>query len=152
MTALLDRLSVAAGELLFRQGDPADAAVLVRSGCIELALHAPGRGDPVHVERSEVGDLFGEPALLAAATRGRTARVVEEGRVGWLERSDLQSLLASFHPASLRIVRTIAQHMALRLSSPASSRASSSTGWWCVAPTTGCGGGIDRRRGATASS
>jgi len=48
----------AAGERLFREGEPADTFYLVRRGRIALTLHAPARGE-LTVETVEPGDIVG---------------------------------------------------------------------------------------------
>jgi len=123
---LLDAIAtpreLTAGETLFTQGDPADAAVWVRSGRLELALAAPGRPQPVDVAVATAGDLLGEPALLARATRSRSARATETTSVSLLHRSDLHSLVSSFHPGSMRILLAVGRRMARRLQLQATPR------------------------------
>ncbi|HVW46418.1 MAG TPA: cyclic nucleotide-binding domain-containing protein [Solirubrobacterales bacterium] len=47
-----------AGEVLFREGDPADLFFLIRAGTIALEVHSPGRGALV-IDTLHDGDLVG---------------------------------------------------------------------------------------------
>jgi len=47
-----------AGEVIFREGDPADVFYLVRHGTVGVELHAPAR-TPMTVETIEAGDVLG---------------------------------------------------------------------------------------------
>jgi CRP-like cAMP-binding protein len=46
------------GELLFREGDPADRFYVVRFGRVSLESHAPSRG-PLTVETVDAGEVLG---------------------------------------------------------------------------------------------
>lgn len=47
-----------AGEVLFREGDPADTFYVIRHGSVSLEMFVPGRG-PVTIETLEPGDVVG---------------------------------------------------------------------------------------------
>ena len=69
----LPRRAVAAGEYLFRQGDPGDEAYLVMSGEIEILVGAAGKERVLSVVHR--GDVIGEMALLSHQPRMASARV-----------------------------------------------------------------------------
>lgn len=52
------------GELLFRQGDPADTFFVIRHGSVALETFVPARG-PVTIETIESGDVVGWSWLFA---------------------------------------------------------------------------------------
>lgn len=52
------------GELLFRQGDPADTFFVIRYGSVALETFVPARG-PVTIETIESGDVVGWSWLFA---------------------------------------------------------------------------------------
>ena len=58
---------VAAGDVIFDEGDPGDRLFVIQSGEIELAREGPG-GHRV-VARLGAGDFFGELALLTDSPR-----------------------------------------------------------------------------------
>jgi CRP/FNR family transcriptional regulator, cyclic AMP receptor protein len=54
----------AAGEYLFREGDPADTFYLLRHGSVALEMFVPARG-PVVIETIEPGEVLGWSWLFA---------------------------------------------------------------------------------------
>jgi CRP-like cAMP-binding protein len=69
-------IDVAAGELVFREGDAADRLFLVRSGRIALEQHVTGR-TPTQMETLEGGDVLGFSWLFEAGRWTLDARAVE---------------------------------------------------------------------------
>ena len=67
---------VAAGELLFRAGTPAERFYLIRHGAIALEVQAPGRG-PLVIETLHAGDVAGWSWLFAPHRWQFDGRVVE---------------------------------------------------------------------------
>jgi CRP-like cAMP-binding protein/ferredoxin-NADP reductase/cytochrome P450 len=67
-----------AGQLLFREGDAADAMYVVLDGAVQVSTH-DSSGREVVLARLEAGDHLGEQALLPGASgrRGATVRAVE---------------------------------------------------------------------------
>jgi CRP-like cAMP-binding protein len=87
--------TVAAGEILFRQGEPGDAMFLIRSGQIRIFIEDEKDG-----ERSEVtlrqygaGQLVGEFSLLDDKPRSASAAGAERSEVMVLERADFLAFL-----------------------------------------------------------
>jgi putative peptide zinc metalloprotease protein len=77
----------AAGEVIVRQGEPADACYLVRSGQVEVVAVEEG-GEHV-LATLAAGELFGESALLTDAPRSATVRATEVTELLALHRADL---------------------------------------------------------------
>jgi CRP-like cAMP-binding protein len=91
--------TLAPGQMLFEQGDPAEAIYLVRTGRIAIRL-AVADGRELVLDELHPGDLFGELALLTgqprtsgAVARGR-AEVVAIGRAEFLAALDSEPKLA----------------------------------------------------------
>jgi CRP-like cAMP-binding protein len=81
-------------EVLCRQGEPAQAMIIVTAGRIKLsAAEADGRMRTVR-ELAE-GDFFGEIALFARERHTATATAVNESRVLVLEQDEFEALVAS---------------------------------------------------------
>jgi putative ABC transport system ATP-binding protein len=72
--------SLAAGEVLFHQGDPGDLVYTVESGTVEVARERVDGPDEV-VARYGPGQYFGELAPLYGLRRSATARAVEPSTV-----------------------------------------------------------------------
>jgi lysophospholipid hydrolase len=73
-------LSLVPGDVLFSQGDAADALYLILEGAVEVSLDAPGRARRV-LARLGAGECVGEMAVLTGAPRAATVSVVEPARV-----------------------------------------------------------------------
>ncbi|MCO4771635.1 MAG: cyclic nucleotide-binding domain-containing protein [Deltaproteobacteria bacterium] len=106
--------SVAAGDLLFVQGDPADGAWLIDEGTVQLEMDIPGRA-PTIIATVRPGDLLGEPALMRTANRSLSARATHDVVAQFIDRRDFQALLYGLRPASFRLLKRVAQSTAAYL-------------------------------------
>jgi CRP-like cAMP-binding protein len=68
-----------AGEIVFSEGDPADAFYLLRSGRVALEIDVPGRGARM-VQTMEEGDVLGWSWLFPPYRWAFTARTIEPVR------------------------------------------------------------------------
>src|SRR5436189_34783 len=100
LASSLERISVPAGETVFRQGDHGDHFYIVDSGEIEIEID--GRVANV----LEPGDHFGEIALLRDISRTATARARRETRLYALERDIFLSAITG-HAASVEAAETV---------------------------------------------
>ena len=73
-------LELAAGQVLFRQGDPGDLIYIVDTGEIEIARERADGSEEV-LARISAGDYFGELAPLFGTRRSAGARAVSAARV-----------------------------------------------------------------------
>src|SRR5581483_5277216 len=106
----LEELAFAPGEVIVREGDPADGFYVITAGRVAVMTHAPpGDGSPLTVLGA--GEGFGEIALLTDSPR--TATVVAESPVtAWrLSRARFEALLG--HERS--IAQSIERSLGLRL-------------------------------------
>lgn len=87
-----ERISLAAGEWLFREGDRADHAYVVHSGRVEIVAHHPTEVVLRQVKRSE---MIGELALLTGGLRTTSARACRDSELTQLSRTQFEKLLAS---------------------------------------------------------
>jgi CRP-like cAMP-binding protein len=80
---------IAAGSVVFRQGDPSDTAYTIESGKVEVYRESPS-GEYEHVAFLGAGQIFGEYGVLDGAPRGASVRAVEHTilRTLHLERED----------------------------------------------------------------
>jgi hypothetical protein len=93
------------GEVIVREGDPADRLYIIQAGQVEAAQSA-AEGD-VHVRTMRAGEYFGEVGLLATRTRTATVRAVSEVRVLSLGRARFQALVAASAPAARDLARVV---------------------------------------------
>ena len=93
-SALLQEESYEFGDLLVRQGDPADAFYVLASGRARV-VKTDQSGDEIALATLKPGDSFGESALIAGGTRTATVRCsMSSARV-------ISTLGVSTDPASL---------------------------------------------------
>ena len=86
--ALVSTARVAAGETVFRRGDPGDAMFVVKSGRFRVAGATPSGAE---VTLGEIGprDWVGEMAVLTGQPRSATLTAVDDGELVRLLRSCL---------------------------------------------------------------
>ncbi len=84
---------LAAGEMLFRRGDPADAAVLVISGALRLEGDA---SNETALRIAGPGTLLSETALLAPGHRSATVSARDSSMVLSISRSLMLRVLQAY--------------------------------------------------------
>lgn len=97
------------GDILFREGEPANHAYLVHQGRVRLLKRVRMVERSVSVLR--VGDLFGEGALLDGALRLSTAVALADGIVLALDRPALRSIVERFPELSERILAQLVRRL-----------------------------------------
>ena len=107
-------VSFVRGTTLYRHGDPADSAFILRDGVARASIVAPG-GDLFEVGFFSAGDLLGELALVSSGTR--TATVTAETLLdGWrVSRDDFRALVAQRGAAAVALQQGLALSLARRL-------------------------------------
>lgn len=108
--ALLQPRRLAAGERLFREGDPADAVYLLTRGSITVVAQGTTR----YVSFSP-GTLLGELAVLDGGGRSADAVADRDSEVQVLPSAALQRLAIDDPPLAALLYRQIAVHLAERL-------------------------------------
>ena len=110
LAATLDRadiVTLAPGEVLFAEGDDADAAYLVVSGRVRVIRRDRDGSIVEPVGEVGTGELIGEHALLADAPRNATVVAARRSQLARLPRSGFEALLLA-HPATmLAVVRRL---------------------------------------------
>src|SRR5690349_6669430 len=97
------RLSV--GELLFREGDPADCAYVLESGRLGVTVQRDG-GSHVLAEMN-AGSLVGEMALLDRGTRTATVTALEPSCLQRLERDRLEDRVEAADPVLQHVLKVL---------------------------------------------
>ena len=98
------------GQMLFNQGDAADAFFLVCAGSIDLGLDsADGRGLVINEMRP--GDGFGELALLTGQSRSTSAVASEESLILAIPRREFMAVLETEPTLTRNLLRTMAQRL-----------------------------------------
>ena len=101
----------AAGETVFKQGDPGVGMYVVMSGSVQIVYEPSGR---VLAELS-AGDFFGEIALLTERPRSATARAVTDCKLAGFFHVDLLDLLERKPKAGVAVLKALAEIAGARL-------------------------------------
>lgn len=94
---------LAAGDVLLKEGEAAEFAVLILKGEIEVFVEREGK--PLVLTQATAGDILGELALLCGIPRSASARAKEDSTVlKWSDES-LHTLLLRDRSLAQRIFR-----------------------------------------------
>jgi len=105
-----DRVSYAAGEVLFHQGDRGDAAYVILAGKADILTEsASGMIKVAEVERNAI---VGEIAILCDVTRTATVRALQPVDALRIGKEQFLKLLSDFPEITIEVMRVLA----LRLS------------------------------------
>ncbi|HEY1265969.1 MAG TPA: cyclic nucleotide-binding domain-containing protein, partial [Candidatus Binatia bacterium] len=122
LAAHLVPVELAAGEELFRQGEPGDAFYLVSGG--EIGVYVSGAEDGEKcVAVLRAGDPVGEMALLTSSPRSATVRAEGEGRLLRLDRAHFLKLVREEPDVLLAIAATLSRRLQAALASNAGAAA-----------------------------
>jgi CRP-like cAMP-binding protein len=111
---LLEKVQLAPGEVLCRQGDAGDAIYLLLSGQAEVTLQVSGQADCT-CATLEAGALFGEVGPLLGEARTATVTARAEAEVWRLPGDRLREALARGDAWAGQLLLFIARTLARRL-------------------------------------
>jgi CRP-like cAMP-binding protein len=114
LVAVMQPIELAPGQLLWRQGQTADALNLLSGGRIGIFLRQPG-GTEVHLTTLGPGEVLGEVPLIDGGTRSATARALDRARLWSLSRADFVALTQRRSPTALALRRRICAVACTRL-------------------------------------
>jgi CRP/FNR family transcriptional regulator len=102
--------SLAKGEYLFREGDPAIGFYIVQRGSVNVhRVNAAGKEQIIHVFRA--GDSFAEVALASASGYPADARVLEATQVLLVQKAGILALLRRQPELALRMLGSMSSHL-----------------------------------------
>ena len=103
-------LHVAAGDVIFKQGDPGDGMYVVDEGRLEILL---GAIEPDHrvLSHVEPGGVVGEMAILDDKPRSATARAEVDSVVRFIPREDVLRIFSQSPHLLLAMMRDFTQRM-----------------------------------------
>jgi CRP-like cAMP-binding protein len=110
----IQRRHVAAGEIVFRAGDPADALYIVAKGRVEVRARSTGDTQDAGRSLAELGpgSAFGEMALLRGGPRSATIGAIEETDLLEINRKDFEQLL-TIDPQLAQAVQRLSHQRAI---------------------------------------
>ena len=106
---IVDRIEwrrLAAGELLFAQGDPSDAAYFIVGGRL-LVLVSTDEGPEERIGELGRGDVVGELGLLDNAPRSATVRAVRDSTLATLRTETFEELVMRSPALMLHVARSV---------------------------------------------
>lgn len=113
-TQHLDVVTLAAGEVLFRQGDPADALFFIEEGELAVMLEVPGAGR-APVRTFGPGQTLGEMALYRSIRRTATVEALSPSRLRKLSAVELATMERTDPALALSMHRHVAESLAERV-------------------------------------
>jgi CRP-like cAMP-binding protein len=114
LVAVMQPVELAPGQLLWNQGQAADALHLIIGGRIGIYLRQPG-GTEVHLTTLGPEEVLGELPLIDGGTRSATARALDRARLWSLSRADFAALTLRRSPTALALRRRICAVACTRL-------------------------------------
>jgi CRP/FNR family transcriptional regulator, cyclic AMP receptor protein len=103
LAGAIDQRTLAAGDTLFKVGEPGEALYVVRSGEVELFIKDTA-GQRIALAIAGPGEMFGELALLDSGPRTATAIALSDVELLELDRDDLLLLFQRSPAAALRLL------------------------------------------------
>ena len=100
-------LELAGGELLFQEGEPADAMYVILRGGVEIFRDLPD-GRELSLAQLADGDVFGEIAVIDGQPRSASARTTGTTELFALDREVFLTLLAQTPPLLHRVLGSLA--------------------------------------------
>ncbi len=113
-------VSLARGEWLFREGDPADGVYIVRVGHLEIVQEQP---EPAVLNTLTRGAVIGELALLSGSTRSGSARALRDSEMLKIETLHFDELLRSEPALALGLTRVLSAQLQASRALPVRRRA-----------------------------
>jgi len=98
-------VSVKAGDFIFREGDLGSEMFVIQEGVVEILK--PSAREPGPVATVEVGDFFGEMALLEELPRGSSARAATDCRLLRIDQSTFTQIVYDDPEIAIRMLRKL---------------------------------------------
>ena len=115
LSALCQSQIRAQGDVIFKQGDPADTLYIIASGQVEIAVHNAQGGLMPEVYLGS-GQIIGEMGLVDAGTRSASVTAAEhDTHIYSILAEDLNRLCEEDTALGYRLMRHIAQDLSFKL-------------------------------------
>lgn len=101
-----ERLKFAPDQVLFRQGDEADAAYVIIDGRVEVLVDA-AQG-PISLAQVERNSIVGETGILCDMPRIATVKAITSLETLRIGKDQFLQLISEFPPLSIEIMRLLA--------------------------------------------
>lgn len=99
----------AAGEVLFREGEPGDQMFVLQSG--QVRITKAGRDGEKTLAVLGPGEFFGEMAILNAKPRNATAEVVAPARLLVIDARTFEQMVVSNAEIAVRLIKKLSRRL-----------------------------------------
>ena len=108
-TVILERRFVPKDTLVMKEGDPGNSAYLIQSGAVEVFTENDGK--KIVLAKLELGQIFGEMALVFDERRTASVRAIEDCNLIVITRQSFQQKLEKTDPTIKAIVQMLTQRI-----------------------------------------
>ena len=106
--ARMEKIEVAADEIVIEQNGPGDYYYVIDSGYCEVTRKIPGSKREIHLADLSPGDAFGEEAIIADTVRGASVTMLSDGYLMRLASADFKELIQAPLLKPMPVVSAIA--------------------------------------------
>ncbi len=107
LNSSIESVTVNEGDLIIRQGDPADKFYIISKGEVEIVQETGGR--PIIINRLSQGQFFGEVGLLTGAPRNASVRAVTRCELLVMDRDTFRAVIGNSVPTAQDFAQVLAQ-------------------------------------------
>ncbi|MBC7907979.1 MAG: SLC26A/SulP transporter family protein [Rhodospirillaceae bacterium] len=111
----MTRCSLAAGQVIFKQGDPPDSIYFLASGGVEVSINLPRTDRKMRVQTLSEGAVFGEMAVIDPKPRSANITTLQESVCYRLSADDFERLKVEQPDLAFRLLENVALIFAERL-------------------------------------
>jgi CRP-like cAMP-binding protein len=104
-----DRVNFDSGQVLFKQGDPGDAAYVVLSGSVDVLVNS--QSGEIKVATLESNSIVGEIAILCDDTRSATVKANAPLETLRIRKDHFLRMLVEFPEMAVVIMRELAERL-----------------------------------------
>ena len=98
------------GEMIFREGEPAERLFLIDEGRVKLTIASPA-GQELLIAVLGRGEVFGELAIIDRGPRAMDARAMEAAQVYWLAADQFWTMLENRPALARRLLELMARRL-----------------------------------------
>jgi uncharacterized membrane protein len=106
----LEEENFAAGQMVFKRGDPGGAIFIVAEGEVEIFIE-DSTGERIVFETAKKGEFFGELSLLDGDSRSASAQALAQTRALAVDRGDLELLFTRHPTAAMDVLAVIGRRL-----------------------------------------
>ncbi|UVF20998.1 cyclic nucleotide-binding domain-containing protein [Microvirga terrae] len=106
----LQRIVLPGGEVLFEEGDPADALYMLVSGALGVSVQG-SHGEQQRIARIAPPETIGEMALISHAPRSATVTALRDSVLLTLARTDFEDLIERWPAVMLYLSKLLAERL-----------------------------------------